>query len=98
MKRWMLLFLIVFLVGIIIGCNYNNPSDRDDIENAITMMNPINYGNGVYYFPVTGSTFGKSLSYFIEKNKDKLELVSISADDSNKYGYTSGYFVVFKEK
>jgi hypothetical protein len=54
---------------------------------------PVDYKNGVYYFPCNNSTFGNSLSQFIESHKD-LEVTAIAFKDYSG----QGYFVVTKQK
>lgn len=56
---------------------------------------PVNYGNGVYYFPVTEAAFGNSLSEFIAQHQT-LEVMAMTGDGTKSYGWDKGYFVVFK--
>jgi hypothetical protein len=55
------------------------------------------YGNGVYYFSFVGDDFGEQLSIFIEKNKGKAKVVSVTSFDHESYGKTCGFFVVMEE-
>lgn len=61
----------------------------------------VDYGNGVYYFPLIGNisgeaVFGEILSAFITKHP-KLQPVAMSSFNTLAWG-TVGYFVVFKEE
>ncbi|EKE16270.1 MAG: hypothetical protein ACD_11C00022G0002 [uncultured bacterium] len=61
-------------------------------------IEPIEYGDGVYFFNGAGERFGKALATFI-KSHPELELVSMaSMSDGKLYSNTDGYFVVFRKK
>jgi hypothetical protein len=54
------------------------------------------YGNGVYFFPVTGDNFGWWLSRFIRDNN--VEVLSVARNMANSIDSTAGFFVIVKEK
>lgn len=58
---------------------------------------PLQYKNGVYYFPVTRDDFANVLAEFIKEHPE-LELVTIAGDGTGSDGYDRGYFVIFSEK
>lgn len=54
-------------------------------------------GTNVYYFPYARSNFALALSTFIEKHPE-LQLIALTADDTDSNGVTKGYFAVFQPK
>jgi hypothetical protein len=96
MKKFVLCLILVFGIFAIAGCEDDKPAS--DVKNVgMTSIRPLDYGNGVYYFPSSQANFGNALSAFIAANQD-IELTSMASDDSSGYGHTTGYFVVFKVK
>jgi uncharacterized protein YpmB len=82
--------------------NYHQSTNKEkDVITPIEQEKPIEpvfYGNGVYYFNVVEEEFGKELSEFIEKNPG-LELVAIAPNDAYSFNrWVKGYFVVFRPK
>ena len=88
----------VFLLIMICLCDYGCKSKvlptPQTVERA-QVVQPYHYGSNVYYFFAINESFGKSLAVFVEKHPE-LEFVGISADDTSGYGYTRGYFVIFR--
>lgn len=65
-------------------------------------VDPIDYGNNVYYFPKNKTEFANALSAFIANNPS-LEVVAMASDGTGMArgqvrGHDVGYFVVFKKK
>lgn len=84
--------LIFSLLGIVSCHSAGNPKK---IANA-NVVQPVSYGNNLYYFDAVEATFGKSLTVFLDKNPN-LELVTIASNDTGyEGGYTVGYFVAFR--
>jgi hypothetical protein len=95
LKNKLVLAIAILAVALFTACD-PVASDPEAIS-KVTVMTPLNYGNGVYYFPCWEAQFGKSLSDFIDRNPN-LEFVSMAPNDRVSHGYTTGYFVVFREK
>lgn len=75
------------------GPSYHSPSKQ---ITAFEPMTPVNYGNGVYYFSVIRKQFGISLSAFLADTSK--QLISVTGDGTDSYGFDQGYWVVVKEK
>lgn len=86
--------MIIGLVVIICGCT--TASDRNEVGNT-EIINPIDYGNGVLYFPCVESKFANSLSDYLLANPS-LRVDAISGDGTGGYGYDLGYFVVIEKR
>lgn len=94
MKKSFIFFLVV-ICFCVYGCKKKDAEmSADSIEKA-TVVKPISFGSGVYYFNVIEEQFGKSLAGFIAKNSN-LEIVTMSPNEYKKYGRVVGYFVVFR--
>jgi len=93
------LILMIFSVLILTNCvrlatglATSTAKDKNLIGRT-EIVEPLDYGNYVYYFPVSGADFGNSLSAFIEKHP-KLRIVTSASDGAVVYGPTVGYFVI----
>ncbi len=87
--------LFCFLGTLLILSCAENPAEGPEPATSIVM--PTVYGNGVYYFPAIGKSFGASLAKFKADNQH-LEITAI-APSENMFGRgISGYFVDFKQK
>lgn len=87
------------VLGIFAGC-VNDPINPANVVNGNEdglISRVVDYGNGVYYFPMTNADFGNALSSFIEKHPE-LELVAVTENGTGFNGYDLGYFVVFQER
>lgn len=74
------------------GCmSTNDPSRAGSGKTKI--VNPLDYGNWVYYFPVNGAKFGNALSVFRKYNPE-LTILAVTSDSEGVYGITQGYWVV----
>ncbi len=87
-----------FVIFSLAGCDAgaSNPSP--------TITTPTSYGTNVYYFSIPRDSrgyryenFGPSLARFLEQHPN-LEVAAMASDDSKSFGYTKGYWVVFREK
>jgi len=80
------------------GVNYfSNEADLGPIgDSGIVSGRPIDYGNGVFFFPCVGRIFAIALSDFLKDGKKKV--VSMTADGSAGCGADRGFFVFIKEK
>ncbi len=58
---------------------------------------PVDYHEGVLYFPCLERDFGLALSSFIGSHPD-VEVVSMVGDGTNAAGVDRGYFVVVRPK
>lgn len=94
MKKLGLGLCLTTILLLIAGCG--SADDPKSISVA-SIVQPVDYGNGVFYFKATRADFGKSLADFIGKNKSR-EVASIAGDGTDGYGYDRGYFVVTKER
>jgi hypothetical protein len=56
---------------------------------------PLDYKNGVLYFPCVEDAFGNGLSNYLQDHPD-LEVTSMSGDGTGSSGYDHGYFVIMK--
>ncbi len=74
-----------FVVSLLTGCFDLPPEEK-------VVCTPIDYGNGVYYFPCIEKDFGNALSKF----KTEREVISIASDNYYRTGLTKGYFVITK--
>lgn len=94
MRKSFVFFLIV-ICFCVYGCKKKDvPFSNGSIKKA-TVVQPISFGSGVYYFNVVDEQFGKSLASFIAKNANS-EIVTMSPNDNAGHGWTVGYFVVFR--
>ncbi len=84
--------VLCFIAISLFGCN--GPGNKEKVNNT-QIVEPVNYGNGVYYFYAAEATFGNSLSKFIAKNPT-LEVVAMTGNGTASHGHDDGYFVVFK--
>jgi len=85
--------VMVIVTVVIAGC----AADTIDTDKVGTtqIYEPIDYKNGVYYFPCTSTAFDNSLSAFIEKHPE-LRCVGMSGDGTFGHGYDRGYHVIFE--
>lgn len=89
-------FLIATVLAVILlsGCT---PSPKaGDVQKDASASEVVDFGNGVYNFPYSGTDFDNALSAFIGSHPD-LRLVSF-AGYTDTQGYTKGYHVVFVGK
>ncbi len=86
------IIIILIVAGFFIFSG--NAGDENNVGTT-DIREPTDYGNGVYYFAVSRSTFANSLSAFLSKNKN-MTCVAISGDGSGGYGSDLGYFVVVR--
>lgn len=90
--------LAALFIGIglaLIGSCDRTADKPENVVSAIKPVEPRDHGNGIYYFPVLGEVFAKSLSTFIAKHPD-LEPKSITPSISS--GTAIGYVVIFRQK
>ncbi|MBI4991730.1 MAG: hypothetical protein HZB99_00740 [Candidatus Harrisonbacteria bacterium] len=57
---------------------------------------PLDYGNGVYYFPCIEANFANALSTFL-KNFPMMEVSAMTGNGNGSYGHNMGYFVVVRK-
>ncbi|MBI5077017.1 hypothetical protein HZB94_01370 [Candidatus Falkowbacteria bacterium] len=79
-----------------------SPAANPENIGKTNILLPVEYGQGVYYFPCVAAEFANSLATFIKQHPE-LEITSIAPDDKGERkmqngGYISGYFVVCKRK
>lgn len=91
----LLVLIIITIVAVVVVTNNGSPGNTDNIAST-KIVEPVDYGNGVYYFDCIGSTFANSLSSFIEI--DNVTILSITGDGNGAYGTNLGYFVVAQQK
>jgi len=107
MKKDNLVFLAVIstlLIGFVIACGCdstaNTFSNKASNPVGLTgMVAPVDYGNGVLYFPCNQAIFANSLSVYLKTHPEK-HTVAMAGDgtDTNFYGADRGYFVIVEEK
>jgi hypothetical protein len=80
----------VILMAMIIGCG---PSQISPLEGPLDKPSgvPIDYGNGVYFFPVYNAEFGTQLSFFLKDTS--VRVLAISGNEGS-----TGYWVVVEKK
>ena len=83
------IFVIVAVLVLLLSACGNNPAKRTVASH--TIVAPVSYGNGVYYFPCFGEKFAVSLSQFVS---DGSRIVAMTGDGNGVYGSDDGYFVV----
>ena len=91
------LWLFALACALLAGCG---PQPRDEKNvgiNTATSCPPVNYQNGVYYFPCNMATFANAVSDFVEKNKN-LRIVAVTGDETAGHGTDQGYFVFAEER
>jgi len=80
------------------------------VEEEVKVIDPIPFGNNVFYFEKVGTNFAFALSQFLGSHTN-LEVTGFAGDvqrqnrngsnifsHNSDYGATVGYIVVFKEK
>lgn len=107
MKKYLILITVIFLMY---GCD-NDPArgpvmsetkSPEPISSVSTneMESPIDYGNGVYYFPCTGRVFAIALSKF--KTDTSIVITSVATDVNGSFSGISngseGYFVTVEKR
>jgi hypothetical protein len=77
----------------LISCDYN-PGDRGKVDSSDAIVEPIDYGSGVYYFQANG--YPRNLSAF-KASHPQLEYIDsvLCPNPSTNNGYL-GYYVNFK--
>ena len=87
--------ILFFFATMGVSCSPN--AAKNGTANVVSSTVPIDYGNDVYYFPVTEKEYAVSLSSFLG-NHPELELLSMTGNGNSSYGRDAGYFTVFKKK
>lgn len=83
----------LFLALLLVGCDpASNPANVGEGTCA-----PVDYHNGVLYFPCATAAFANSLSHYRETHPDA-EVISIAGNGNGSYGHDQGYFVVIKKQ
>lgn len=102
MKKSTVLFIVSFLAVVCLSSGKLSAENK----NAPTLIEPIGYGNGVYYFPVDlysiknehqGMHFARSLAGFIGKSRCKVRAMTANVDvppSADLRTRTIGYIVV----
>ncbi|MEK7512086.1 MAG: hypothetical protein AAB575_03685 [Patescibacteria group bacterium] len=92
MRKIMAVMALAFFFTFVSCHSAGDPKKIDRAE----IVQPVSYGNNLYYFSAVEASFGKSLGAFLDKNRN-LEIVTIAPSDTGfQYGYTVGYFVAFR--
>lgn len=97
---WILIAITVIMAGIIAVLAYQiSPQISPQISTAndTGLCTPTDYTNGIYFFPCSDGLFGIELAKWKDEHQN-LIITTISADDNDAYGYTSGYFVITEPK
>ena len=85
--------LIIAIFGIsLIMASCDDPASFGPLDNSGEITQPINYGNGVYYFCCTERKFARSLSSFLSDSSKHIK--AIAGDGKGYNGADQGYFVV----
>jgi hypothetical protein len=93
------IFVILFCGLMLFALNSCDSARKGPQETSVSVIAPINYGNGVYYFNCNERSFATSLSAFIENTmNEETEIKAISGDGTIGHGYDRGYFVVVGKK
>ncbi len=93
MKTTALAFLIyAFFLQ---GCVPRNDSEQGPSD-KVTIVTPIDYGHGIYYFNCTERMFATSLSAFLG-NDSTIQILSITGDGTTDDGEDKGYFVIIRK-
>jgi len=100
MKKGSFLLLLLLTISVS-GCGWFKDSDAADPENVgkPTPNFVVDYGNGIYFFPYTGSDFGNACSHFLGQHPN-LEIAGIAIDEESDGAKkrANGYFVYFRKK
>jgi len=96
MNAKIIFILLVAGIATIVTAGCVTTSDPTNIGTTATHP-PIDYGNGVLYFPDTEAEFANSLSAYLERNPDMI-VVAIAGDDNKGYGADEGYFVIVEKR
>lgn len=84
--------LVAALIYFVIS-RTNSSSSAGNTENVRQSAGtPLDYGNGVYYFPFTEADFGNALSAYLEQNPETRPSSIVPDKD---HTYVRGYWVVF---
>ncbi|KKU50119.1 MAG: hypothetical protein UY47_C0004G0022 [Parcubacteria group bacterium GW2011_GWB1_49_7] len=91
----MRLICVLFLAAILAACDLAaNPKNIKNVAAAEQESKDfLNYGNGVYYFPLTGANFGNALSKFLATHQCPANF-SVAGSGTGGYGRDEGYWVV----
>ncbi len=92
MKNLIKLCSALFIITLLLSCD---DASEGPIGNDKAIIQPIGYGNGVYYFPCHERTFATSLANFLSDTSK--QVLAITGDGTGGYGYDIGYFVVVKQ-
>src|SRR3989338_8446659 len=98
--RYPIIFLTVIALLLLFSataCGDDTTSPLNNDNKSDMTIYPQDFGNNIYYFNAHSSTFGTSLSEFLDENPN-LEVTSVASRNLGSYGVTSGYWVIFREK
>jgi len=85
---------VIFMLGFLTSCE-DVASDSKNIGNT-EIVEPLDYGSGLYFFPAVGAVFGNSLSKFLKENKESMEFIDMELNQDSSG--VNGYFVYFRLK
>jgi hypothetical protein len=79
------------------SCNDHTPNRADDRTSGIPRVQncvPVDYSQGILYFPCDEAEFGRSVSTWLQSNPDQ-EVTSMAGTTND---YTEGYFVTVRRR
>jgi hypothetical protein len=75
-----------------------DPGNRANVDGSGQIVEPLNYGNGVYFFPTPDIDFGRSLSAFKGKHPELRYVDSTTCPNPEYYNAIFGYWVNFEPR
>jgi len=94
--KFMACLMCLFIICMSAGCilDTNGIPQSMELATPTDIVQPIDYGNGVLYFPCTNAVFGNSLSAYLDSHIARVQ--AVSNDGTWGSGATGGYWVVVK--
>ena len=97
-RRFLFWLWIAMLVGLAFvmmsGCSAD---EHLPLKPNGKIVKPTDFGDGVYFFHLTGATFGSSLHQFLSEVQAEWELIGTDAEN-DKNGQTVGHWVYLRKK
>ena len=83
-------FLLIAALLMMTGCEEEEPANSTNVGGV--GCTPVDYNNGVYYFPCRKAEFANGVSKFLADNPNAI-VTATTGNGTSTHGYDDGYFV-----